>query len=897
MYMSNQTPDDTELPDLEMVEEAESIDDLLEAGGSISIDPNTGEMLESEERNPQIDTIPFNANIAEILTEEELDDIGDDIVEKVTADKESRKKWYDTMKKGMERLGIYCPDDDSDTGISRVSHPLLVEAATQFQARAMAELLPPGGPVKTQIIGEKTDDVLAQAQRIEDHMNYQLTIEDRGYYEERDQMLYLLPFTGSEFDKQYEDPTTGKVVSQWVRSDHFIVPYDAKSLAKAQRYTHEIHLTHNEYRRAVAAGFYTDVLMEGEDYDDAEGMEDGEPASMTEVLTTLDGQEKPATRMDSDKEHVLYETHIDYDLEGFEEDIALPFIITVCSKSKKVIGIRRNWKELDETKTRRQWFTHKKFLPGFGFYGFGLLHTIGNLGEAATEILRILLDSGAFATLQGGFKSKDAKLPGDVVLEPGVWQDCEMTAEELGRAFYTPPFKEPSQVLNALLGTIVELGQRFAATTETMVGDAATTGPVGTMVAQIEQGSKVFSGIHKRLHYAFGTEFMHIAELNGEVLPEMYPYIPSDGMRHVLKSDYDGRVDVVPVSDPNIFSSAQRIAMAQSALQLAQAMPDLADRREAAVGLLKAMRFPNPEQVFPKKAEAKRLDPLSEAASLLLGRPIKAFIEQDHKAHNMTHQGQMQSMPQQFQGLMQAHMMEHEAMFQYQQMQQRLMQAYQQQMQQAQQAMQQWQQQAQQAAMQGLPPPPQPQIPQMPPPPQMPAPDWGNSVKPTDDVFQTLSPEQENQIAQASAQAMQQMLQQQAAQQQAQQQAQQPQQKPQADPAAEEARKQAAFEADEKRKQAAFELEQQRKNKGLAEEVDREDAVAGIEPTLVKQAGEFLNQAGIQMSPRELAVLSKALGKPFSDTVAAIARMAMAGQGGSQFQQTADFHQGVPRFR
>lgn len=830
MFANSQSPEELILSDETTIEEMIPIEERSE----VFVDPDTGDIIEeSMEIGLGIDTIPFNANLAEILSEEELKEIGCDICEKVEADKESRKRWYDTLKKGLDTLGIYCPDDDADTGIQRVTHPLLVEAATQFQARAMAELLPPGGPVKASIVGETSEEIIQQGQRCEEYMNYQLTVEDRGYYEERDQMLYLLPFTGSEFDKQYHDPTTGKTISRWVRSDHFIAPYDAKSLENAPRYTHELHITRNDYRRMVKAGMYSDILLDEEDPDDTV-VEEGEDAPLTEKLMSLDGQEKPGAKLEGDKEMVLYETHIDYDLEGYEEDIALPFIITVDSKSEKVVGIRRNWKEDDEYKLKRIWFTHKKFLPGFGFYGFGLLHTIGNLGEAATEILRILLDAGAFATLQGGFKSKDAKLPGDVELTPGTWEDCEMTADELQRAFYTPPFKEPSQVLFSLLGTITELGQRFAATTETMVGDAATTGPVGTMVAQIEQGSKVFSGIHKRLHYAFGTEFMHLAELNGENLPEAYPYTPKSGNRMVMRSDFDGRVDVIPVSDPNIFSSAQRIAMAQTALQLAQSMPDIADRRKAAVGLLAAMRFPNPEAIFPPKAAAQRLDPVSENAAILMGRPIMAYIEQAHQAHNTAHMAQLQALPEQYRPLMMAHMMEHEAMHQTMTLTQM-----------------------------GVPIPPV---------------DWhAESHEP---MFQELPPEVETQIAMMSAQALQQSMQQQQMAAQQQQAAQQKPQAPQPDPAQEEARKNQAFMNEEQRKQAAFDAEQARKNQQLASETDREDALAGIEPSLVQQAGEFLKASGLQMSPRELAVMAKALGMPFSQVVQAVSRMQMAGQGG-----------------
>ena len=438
-----------------------------------------------------------------------------------------------------------------------------------------------------------------------------------------------------------------------------------------------------------------------------------------------------------------------------------------------------------------------------------------------------------------------------------------MTADELGRAFYTPPFKEPSQVLNALLGTITQLGQRFAATTETMVGDAATTGPVGTMVAQIEQGSKVFSGIHKRLHYAFGTEFIHLAELNGETLPEMYPYVPADGQQNVLRQDFDGRVDVVPVSDPNIFSSAQRIAMAQAALQLAQSMPDIADRREAAVGLLTAMRFPNPQGIFPKPAEAQRLDPVTEGSVYMIGRPIKPFLEQNHQAHIQVHMGQMQGMPQEKAPGMSSHLMAHMAMAAYMQLSQMM---------------------AQQGA-------------------QMPPVNW--DAKATEPMGQELPPQIETQIAQMAAQAMQQFMQQQQQQQQ-QAQAQQPQQA-QPNPQQEEAFKQAAFDAEEKRKQMAFDAEQQRKNAGsqseeqrknvvMSQDVDREDALAGVSPELVKQANEFIKTAGLQMSPRELALLAKTLGQPFSQVVQAISRMSMAGQGGGPAPIAQGMNQQQARF-
>ena len=847
MFATNQTPEvDAEaLPEAE-VEMPMGMEDVLEIivgeDGSITTHEDDGSGLPME-MTVEVDVIPFGANLADVLGEDELKVIGARIKTLVEADKETRKEWYDTLKKGLAALGIYCPDDEADVGVRRISHPLLLEAATQFQARAMAELLPPGGPVKTTTLGVITPDVTAQSERIKDHMNYQLTVEDRTYYDERDQMLFLLAFTGSEFDKQYNDPTTGKVVSRWVRSDHFIVPYDAKNLQTAPRYTHELHIDHNAYRRLVKAAFYTDACMEY-------AGNDTEPAPMTETLMELDSQTAPATKNDDNPDHVFYECHIDFDLPGFEDDIALPYIITVEQGTGEVVGIYRNWKETDEYKHKRVWFTHKKFLPGFGFYGFGFLHCIGNLGEAATEILRILLDSGAFATLQGGFKSKDCRMNGDVTLEPGVWADTEMTADELQKSFYTPPFKEPSHVLLTLLGSLVTAGQKFAATTETMTGDAATTGPVGTMVAQIEQGSKVFSGIHKRLHKAFGDEFIHIAELNGETLPDAYPYTIAGEERSVLRDDFDGRVDVIPVSDPNIFSSAQRLAQAQAVLQLTGSMPDISDRREAAIGMMVALRMPDPDRYFPKKQEAKRMDPITEGSMVIMGKPVKAFLDQHHQSHLMVHQMQVQQMPEQQRPAMAAHIMEHMAMTQYM--------AF---------------------AQQGVPMPPVEFYPET-----------GEAMYPD------VPPQIEVQIAMVAAQKVQEMM---ARQQQAQQaaQAQQAQQKPAGpSPQQADAETMAEFQKKQQLKDAAFQADQQRKDAATAADVDRKDALAGLSPQLIKSAEEFIAKTGLTMSPRELAVLSKALGKPFTDVVTALSRMMMGGQGGSQFKQAVEANVGDPRF-
>ena len=837
LLTTNQEPGDNPLlPEISEVEMPMSIEDMMGSEDGVNIDPMTGEIEEQGDPMADLSLIPFSANLAEHIPEEELDEIGAKIKELVEADKDTRKEWYITLKKGFQALGIYDADDTGDAGLRRVTHPLLLEAATQFQARAMAELLPPGGPVKAMIVGSPTPEMLAQSRRVEEFMNYQLTVEDRTYYDERDQMLFLLAFTGSEFDKQYFNKAKTRVESRWVRSDHFIVPYDAKNLETASRYTHEIHMEHNAYRRAVAAGIYTDEAMDSKDKTDETELE--------KEINSLGGQ-VDSEQDDDIPDHVFYETHIEYDLPGSTEDIALPYIITVDSVSGKVIGLYRNWKQEDAQRNKRVWFTHKKFLPGFGFYGFGLLHCIGNLGEAATEILRILLDSGAFATLQGGFKSKDCRLKGDIELEPGVWLDTEMSSDELQKSFYTPPFKEPSQVLERLLGTLIDAGQKFAATTETMTGDAATTGPVGTMVAQIEQGSKVFSGIHKRLHKGFGDEYIHIAELNGEYLPDVYPYRVdvTSTTGSVLHADFDGRVDIIPVSDPNIFSSAQRLAIGQTILQLANSMPDIADRREAAVGLLTAMKAPDPEKYFPKKQDAVRMDPISEGSMVMMGKPIKAFLDQNHQSHIATHQFQAGQMPQQQQGVMNGHLQEHMAMAHYLDFMQKGM--------------------------------------------QLPAMNWYPEAG--QPMYPEITPEMESQIAMQAAQQVQQIQQgQQAAE--AAKNPPPPPPPPPVDP-------NVKFQEDQKLRDAAFQASEARKNAAMAAEVDRKDSLAGLSPELVKQAGEYVQTNGLQMSPRELAVLSKSLGKPFDEVVQAISRMMQGGQGGGPVPVVTGFQNRDPRFQ
>ncbi len=726
--------DDSALPNFIDVE----MDDLdpeasLELEGELVVD-DEGNVVK-EEASLTVMESTFHENLAARLDKKVLDEIGTTLLELIEEDEESRRDWYERMKRGVESLGIYSAtmQDVSEKveGITKINHPLIMEAVTQFQARAMAELMPSKGPVKAGVIAEATTERIRQAERVQNFMNYQLTVEDRDYYDERDQMLYMLPLTGSEFDKQYYCPIEEKVTSVWVRCDDFIVNNKARSLKKAPRRTHVLHYCKDEYEDLVEAGLYVQANVEEVGAD--------EDADNPTTKALLDVDEAGNVTVGADEyEYKFYECHTRYSLPGeVDGGKSLPYRITIDSQSGSVLGIYRNWKENDSKKRERCMFTHKKFLPGFGLYGFGLLHVLGSLGEAATQILNILLDSGAYASLQGGFKSKDAKLDGDIELVPGQWTNTEMTAEELGKAFYTPPFKEPSPTLFNLLGQINELGRRFASTTEVMVGDAGTSGPVGNVVAQIEQGSKVYSGIHRRLHKAFGDEFINIAELNGEHLPEAYPFQLAGVEDSILREDFDERIDILPVSDPNIFSSAQRLAMAQTAVDMAAKFPQLnPDLRGAVIEVLKAMHFPEPEKLFPlppDPTQLPRLDPVSEGSMVQLGKPIRAFIDQNHGAHIMVHQAQIamlqQSQPDKVVG-MQAHLSEHLAMQQFQQFQQ----AMQQQMMQMQ----------QQAAMMG----------QMMPPAPPPAMDWQT------EQGINLDPMQENAIAAAAASAAQQIMQQ-----------------------------------------------------------------------------------------------------------------------------------------
>ena len=580
----------------------------------------------------------FYSNLAEQIDERELLVHSSELLDYYHTDREARSNWEERYKEGLKTLD---PDgglqeDDSERaarGLSQVVHPMIAEAATQFQSRAIAELFPAAGPVKTVTVGESDEAVKEQATRVKDYMNYQLLEEMPEYFPDIDQMLFHLPLIGQTFKKVWYDPSMGRVTSRFVKAEDFVVAAESTDLLTSPRYTHVIQLPRNEYNRFVQAGYYLPVDSYSGDGGD----------SYDETIYEVEGV-SPEGSESVDEQMTLLEMHTYRILDGIDgadaEDenfVALPYVITIDSGSQRIVSIRRNWDEQDEEKKKRNWFVEYKFLPGLGFYGFGLYHLIGGLGRAATGSLRALLDSAAFSNMQGGFKLKGRVPGGDMQINPGEFVDLDAAVDDVNKAILPLPFKEPSGTLFNLLGFIVDAGRRYAAVADLNVGDANPNAPVGTTIAMLEQGSKIFSAIHKRLHYAQGQEFKMIAKLNSETLPEVFKFAASGASKMINAADFDDRIDIIPVSDPSIFSSTQRIAQAQAILQLAQSAPQLHDVYEAYKRMYEAIRVPNIDEILKKPAQAPKLDPVDENIAVMLGKPIKAFIDQDHEAHIAVH--------------------------------------------------------------------------------------------------------------------------------------------------------------------------------------------------------------------------------------------------------------------
>jgi len=630
--------------------------------------PPNIELAGMEEEAMEIETEEYdhNANLAEVLSDSVLGSLSSDLSSKIDEDKSSREDWEEAIAKGLTLLGInYEERQQPFLGASGVTHPLLSEAVTQFQAQAYKEMLPPGGPVKTQILGIQTREVEDQAQRVKDFMNYQITEVMEEFDQDTDQMLFYLPITGSTFKKVYFDPTRQRAVSKFVPAEDLIVPYSASDLRTAERYTHVVRMTENHIRKLQVNGVYRDVDLSPSEDDES----DTTIRSKTDDIQGL----RPGY---SDELYTIYEVHVDVDLEGFEDTgpdgeetgIKLPYIVTMDADSGKILSIVRNYREQDPLRRKRDFFVHYKFLPGFGFYGFGLLHMIGGLSRAATSILRQLIDAGTLSNLPGGFKARGVRIRNDdEPVNPGEFRDLDVPGGDIRNALMPLPYKEPSGTLAQLLGVVVDSGRRFAQVADTKVADVNSQAPVGTTVALIEQGSKVISSIHKRLHYAQKAEFRMLAEIFANN-PMPYPYQVGPNINpQIMAQDFDGRVDILPVSDPSIFSMAQRLSLAQTQLQLAQAAPQMHNLYEAYRRMYDALDVKNIDAILPAPQPPAPKDPATENSEALKGIPNVAFKEQDHRAHIRVHAALLQSPAistnPQAELIIQAHIQEHVGLF------------------------------------------------------------------------------------------------------------------------------------------------------------------------------------------------------------------------------------------
>jgi len=604
----------------------------------------------------------FYDNLAETLEDSELTRISSDLLGDYDNNKNGRKDWEEAYSKGLELLGFkYEERAEPFRGASGVTHPLLAEAVTQFQAQAFGELLPAGGPVRTEIIGRVTPEVENQAERVRHYMNYQLTCVMNEYTPEFDQMLFYLPLAGSTFKKVYYDDFLGRAVSKFVPAEQLIVPYTATDMETSENVTHVIQMTENELRKKQVAGFYLDVEVSASQTD---------PSEVKEEMDDIAG----VTPSYMDTDITVLECHVNLDLEGFEDSaqdgeptgIKLPYIVTVSEENGKVLSVRRNWKKDDPEKNKVQYFVHFKFLPGFGFYGLGLIHMIGGLSRTATAALRQLIDAGTLANLPAGFKARGLRIRNDAdPLSPGEFRDVDAPGGAIRDSLMLLPYKGADQTLFQLMGFCVEAGQRFAAVSNLQVGDGNQQAAVGTTIALLEQGAKVMSAIHKRLYYAQKEEFTLLARVFGEYLPPEYPYEVVGGERSIKAKDFDDRVDVIPVSDPNIFSMAQRVTMAQTELQLAQSAPDLHNMYEAYRRMYTALGVRDVDAILKpaQEGEPEPKDPAIENSESLENLPLVVFEGQNHDAHIMAHlvfgsSGMVQQMPAVMMAL-QKHVMEH----------------------------------------------------------------------------------------------------------------------------------------------------------------------------------------------------------------------------------------------
>ena len=575
-------------------------------------------------------------NLADLLPDDVLEPIGNEMTQNYMDYKASRKEWEQSYVSGLDLLGFkYENRTEPFQGASGATHPVMAEAVTQFQAQAYKELLPSDGPVRTQVIGLKNPGTEQQATRVKDFMNYLIMDQMKEYEAEFDSMLFHLPLAGSTFKKIYYDVNVGRAVSKFVPADELIVPYTATSLDDAEAIIHKVKISENELRKQQVNGFYRDVELgpPGTDSND----------ELAKKERDLEGSKKTGK---NEPVYTLLECHVNLDLEGFEEvgengeptGIKLPYIVTVEEGNRKVLSIRRNYAPDDLKKRKIQYFVHFKFLPGLGFYGFGLIHMIGGLSRTATAALRQLLDAGTLSNLPAGFKQRGVRVRDEASpIQPGEFKDVDAPGGNLRDAFFPLPYKEPSQTLLNLLGIVVNAGQRFAAIADMQVGDGNQAAAVGTTIALLERGSRVMSAIHKRCYAAMKAEFKLLSKVVAQYLPPEYPYDVVGGARNIKQTDFDDRVDVIPVADPNIFSMSQRITLAQTQLQIATSNPQLHNMYQIYRNMYNAIGVKDVDTVLPPPAPSMPMDPSLEHINAMAGKPFQAFPGQDHRAHITAH--------------------------------------------------------------------------------------------------------------------------------------------------------------------------------------------------------------------------------------------------------------------
>jgi len=620
--------------EVEQVKEAEVFDtpdgpveiDMTEDGGAeVSFDPNATEA----------ENVGHFDNIAEVLEDSVGDPLASELMEKYTNYKESRQEWAESYREGLNLLGFkYVNRTEPFRGASSVTHPVLAEAVTQFQAQAYKELLPADGPVRTQILGSLSVPKEEQSKRVKDFMNYQIMDQMKEYEPEFDQMLFYLPLSGSTFKKVYYDDLLERAVSKFIPAEDLVVPYSATSLEDAEAIIHVIRISQNDLRKQQVNGFYKDIDL-------------GEPPVQEDQLKEKERELEGVSANGTEDMYTILEMHVNLDLEGFEDvnpedgeptGVRLPYIVTIDEANGKILSIRRNFDEQDPLKKKKDYFVHFKFLPGLGFYGLGLIHMIGGLSRTATVALRQLLDAGTLANLPAGFKTRGVRMRDDAQpLQPGEFRDVDVPGGNIKDQFMQLPFKGPDQTLLQLLNVVVGAGQRFASIADMQVGDGNQGAAVGTTVALLERGSRVMSAIHKRLYVGMKNEFKLLAQVFKTYLPPVYPYDVPGASRQIKVADFDDKIDILPVADPNIFSQTQRISLAQSQLQLAQSNPQLHNLYQAYRSMYDALGVKDINAILPPPAQPVPMDPSLEHITAMSGKPFQAFGGQDHKAHIDAH--------------------------------------------------------------------------------------------------------------------------------------------------------------------------------------------------------------------------------------------------------------------